>query len=290
MSLIFVFPNHILADRMVNDRIWHYGNFKLQYSFLPYLTKRELVLLPAKNKNRAVPIRNLRVNNTQNFQFILDRLSAFQNGRDYNIYYSMATFKEGIPYQDLTNLSSDARDNKKWNDDAHRHIVAYDMPLDIDAGSHEELDFAFDSMHNILKILNRAGTPFYLKFSGMGFHFVIPYRAFPATLHFDPFKEGNIYDIMRDISVRLHEEFSEMIDTNIYDCRRILKIPNSLSIYEDGDYICAPLDILRGFSLDYFRMGKSYKSLSLGADTLHNPLGNIYNLCFQLGIKVEDYG
>ena len=55
------------------------------------------------------------------------------------------------------------------------------------------------------------------------------------------------------ITRKLHNEFSEMIDFNLNDPRRICKVPYSLAVYPDDIFVCIPLTIkeLQRFKLSH---------------------------------------
>ena len=158
------------------------------------------------------------------------------------------------------------------------------MVIDIDSGDSEETDYAVYSVEILKKLFDCNNTPYHLRFSGRGFHFVIPYKYFEhLNKSFNPHEDNNIYAYMSDIADILHDDLSEMIDTSVYDSRRVLKIPFSLSIYQNESFICSPIKDLPNFKLsDYIFKNGMIPELS--ADTIFNADGNI-NLFKNMGAK-----
>lgn len=260
---------------MLNERFF-YGNWKTQYKFLPYLKDREFIFLPSKhhNANQKLKKRNMRVHNAQSFQFWLNNFRLFFDmTRSVNFYYSMARFKDGIPPLYDKGLINEKK-AEKWNKNAFNHICGYDMLIDIDAGNFSEMPFACDTARDLKIVFDKQDVPYHLRFSGMGFHFVIPYRFFPQNLSFDFEEEDNIYIYMKKIAERLYNDYSEMVDYTIYDSRRIAKLPYSLSIYDSGSFVCCPVDIMKNFDLQDYKLEKFNNDILID-DVLHNPNGSL---------------
>jgi hypothetical protein len=245
---------------------------------LPYLRRREFAAFPSKCKNspNVIHKRNIRIDNIQGFQFWLGRLGAFcTKMHNYNFYYSMAVFKDGLPktHPRFMKLQDDA-----WNKSAYAKIYAYDMLIDVDA-DFEDLEYARESAMAILKMFDRLYVPYHLIFSGRGFHIKIPYSYFDNYKEhfkgmFDPAAENNIYMLMSKIASYLHDEYSEMVDKDIYDSRRVCKIPYSLAIYDEGAFVCAPIEDIDGFDIEDYRLGKYIKQY----DDIYNAGGSIKKL------------
>jgi len=256
---------------------FYYGNYRIQHLLIKYLKDRELALLSPKAYNFNYAIRNLRVHNTQSMQFWLKYIRMFDSpSRAYNLYYSMAKFEDGIPYRNVKdgNLKEDWAE---WNKKAKESIIEYDMLIDIDAGDFSEMDAARMSAINIKQYLDFKDAPYYLRYSGMGFHFVIPYRFFPR-LSCAPDMKNNIYRLMKKLAKYLYDHFSEMVDLTIYDSRRIAKLPYSLSLYDSGAYVCCPIHELKDFDFTKMKLGNFKYPDSFYADMLHNASGDLKGL------------
>lgn len=266
----------------MNDYKWYYSNYDVQYFFLKYLYNREFCILPAKIQNaNKFCYRNLRVHNIQSFQFLMRRLGLFMGNSISNFYYSCARFRYGVPYQDLSSLK---RNNEEWNEAAQSSIIEYDMLIDIDAGNFSELKYAVKSAVSISGYFDRIRVPYYLRLSGCGFHFIIPYNCFSGLGLGLISGDKSLYSLMFEIAQYLHDNFSEMIDVNIYDTRRVMKLPNSISIYDDKCVVCSPL---RNWELHDFDMEKYIykgKKVALRYEYLKNSDGNIYGLLHDLSM------
>lgn len=259
----------------MNPVKWYYSNFNVQYYFLHYLKNREMAFLTGKSREsrNCVPMRNMRVHNIQSLQFYFNFLRAFEEGKFYNLYYSLAEFKNGVPFRDLTGNNFEKDRLNKWNEEAYKDIIAYDMLIDIDSGSFEEFNFAMLSAELLKKFFDTNNVPYHLRFSGMGFHFIIPDKYFKyLNLSYNPNEDKNIYRYMSDVATWLNKNISELIDLSVYDSRRVCKIPYSLSFYQDKTFICQPIHDLNSFDLKEMSLTKG---LNLRSDKLFNPEGNI---------------
>lgn len=260
---------------MLNER-FYYQDWKCQYAMIPYLKDRELSILPAKNKQASQGLRrrNIRCHNIQSFQFWLNYFRLFESPEKFtNFYYSMGKYREGVPYlYDKGKLDKDK--SETWKDNAHESLVSYDMLIDIDAGDFSEMEYAVESSKAIKSFFDLKNIPYLLRFSGMGFHFVIPYNYFPSALSLNPFKEPNIYQYMKLKAKILYDKYSEMVDYSIYDSRRIAKIPYSLSIYEEGTYMCCPVNNLETFNYENYNLAK-FKKDKLLNDNITNITGSL---------------
>jgi hypothetical protein len=242
---------------------------------------REFAMLPSKVENidRKIGMRNMSVHNVQGFQFWMQRLKAFTDMRIYNMYYSMATFSM-LPKRNPNTFEIYF---ENWNEHAHEYITGYDMLIDIDAGSHKEhdMDYAHNSSVQVSKFLNSLNTPYHLRFSGRGFHFVIPYRFFPNTYSLNPNHDGNLYQLMMKIAEYLFNYVSEQIDKDIYDVRRVAKIPMSLSIYDGNVYVCKPIKDIDNFQIETYLL-QNNNPVIIEADTLHNADGSVHELIIEV--------
>lgn len=239
-------------------------------------------MLPSKTEHfdRRIATRNILVKNIQGIQFWLERLNAFKTPeRMYNMYYSMAKFKT-FPMRDPKTFELEIPD---WNEKAYRFIIGYDMLIDIDGGDND-IDYAVDSAKRIKARLDGFNVPYHMRFSGRGFHFIIPSRFFVPELletdnvnNFNPHKDDNIYSLMRKIAEYLYDVDSEFIDRDVYDHRRVAKIPYSLAIYDDNVFICKPVKDLNDFKIESYLL-QNNKDLKIEGDTLHNSDGNTFAL------------
>lgn len=229
---------------------------KVRYQLIKYTFNRETALITFDTKR---PLRMLRVHNTQSIDFLLNAVNWKTNR--WNLYYSMARYNKGIPYQKF-NLAD--RDNSGWKKNHWKEMVSNDFLIDIDATHHGEMDYAKDSAVRLANLFNENNIPHDIRFSGCGFHLVVPYEYFKEDgLSFDPLAETNVYNHYSLIAKKLNIEVSEMIDYKINDSRRLCKLPYSLALYKAGLYVCKPLayDELIEFKLEDMSPGRVIETI-----------------------------
>lgn len=159
-----------------------------------------------------------------------------------NLFMSLAKFK------DLPTMRWKTEENiqyrKTWAENWVKWIKSYDFVVDIDSPSHEFIDLAKDNAMQILDELEDLfGKRGQIRFSGKGFHIYYYYDMikdhFPDH-SFDPMQNNNIYNQYCFIAKKLKEKITDFIDTSIYDCKRVIKIPASLVFYPENKiyYAC----------------------------------------------------
>ena len=173
-----------------------------------YTYRRETMFITPKFSTReGRTTRMIRIHNVQHLDLWLHQLKIYKNIRDYNIFYSLARYKDGIPFGKLQLAE---RDFGNWNDEHWKQMESYDFLLDIDAGNHKEIDFAYYSAVKVKKFFDNLEVPYHLRFSGMGFHFLIPYYYFSGLgmdLSFDPDSDHSIYNLYNSIANKLSKKF-----------------------------------------------------------------------------------
>lgn len=183
-----------------------------------------------------IAIRNIRANNVQQMQRAFKYEGLFDNDMLINLYYSVGKFKEGIPCTNNVNNWSVNKDSFK--NEYYKVMTEYDFFIDIDAKRFEDMDIAHKSACNILAFLKKKGYDIEVRFSGRGFHIVVPYKHFKdLNLSFDPNQDNNIYNHYLGLARYLFDNISELIDLSVYDSRRIIKLPYSLVFYKIDDDI-----------------------------------------------------
>ena len=267
---------------------------QVKFRMIPYTFNREVMFIKQDDNRGGRTTRMIRIHNVQGFDVWFRVLHIDRFNRGYSLYYSLAKYNSGIPFSTLDLAKRDFGD---WVKDHWKNMVSYDFLLDIDAGNHNEMDFAHYSARNIKDKFDELNVPYHLRFSGRGFHFVIPYEYFPieaeglAELHcFNPESDYNIYNIFMNIAMQLHSRYSEMIDTTIYDSRRVTKIPYSLALYDGRNYVCTSFnddEEFENFELKNCRPSSKYHeiaSVNKWKEHLFNPKGNVFKLLNELGI------
>jgi len=269
-----------------------YWKPSVKFELIRTLRNRELALL---NPNwltaehpelRKQNVRMLRCHSVQHFDFILKSLNVYVMKKTYNFYYTLAKYINGIPYQtmDLKN-----RDNEEWKNTKHfEEMIGYDFLIDIDAREENEMNDAYESAGILKKEFDILSVPYELRFSGFGFHFIIPAIYMPK-LSFFKNEKNNIYQVCHLIAKRLNKKYSEMIDLKIYDSRRLCKLPYSLALYEDVNYVCTPILTNREFN-DFKIYNYTPKTIKYSIENrgthIFNMVGNINKLLDNLNVKI----
>lgn len=274
---------------------WYFKK-EVKFEIIKHLYNRELAFLtPAsiikqKKSVARYSVRTLRAHNVQSFDYLYNELHIKTKRKFFNMYYSLAKFINGLPMQTM-NLQK--RNNEKFITNIHKHMIAYDFLIDIDEDDHKNIKVAHESAKMIKEFFDITATPYELRFSGMGFHFIIPYEYFkpyitnPLDYEYNPFEQGenSIYFLYKRIAEMLKETFSELVDTTIYDTRRICKIPFSLAIYSDNAYICYPFrdsKDFENFKLNDYSLRNFNKEIRGQSQIIFNERGNINLLLKQL--------
>ena len=234
-----------------------------------YTFKREFSLIAPKHYEDGFTTRYWKAHNVQGIKYILENFKVF-SGREFNLYTSLAKYKHGIPNQTM-NLKR--RDNDDWKKNHWREIEKYDFFLDVDAG--DDLKEAIKQTKNLIRFLNDCNVPFYLRFSGNGFHILIPETEFPKQLSYDPYGEKTIYHKYRELCLFLKDNVCSMLDTSIYDSQRQIKLPYSIALYPHGEFVCTPLpsDDLDDFQIESVKPNVVFEQMP--QERLFNPKGNV---------------
>jgi len=227
-----------------NYLAWYFAP-QIKFKMLPYLRDREFALMTPKNfPNPQATTRLLRTHTVQSFDFYYDVTGMKSNKHFYNFFSSVAKYKYGLP---KVPYKKEPRQEFKedWNKTHWKQMVSYDFFLDID-GTPDVFDFTKQSAIDVKQFFDNHGIPHQLRFSGKGFHFVIPYNYFVDHLpvgwgSFDPDSHESIYKFFGRLARYIHDFISEMVDSQIYDARRVIKIPYSLALYEHGYFVCLPI-------------------------------------------------
>lgn len=261
---------------------------QVKFQIRKYTYRRETAFIAINQANTAISkysktTRMIKIHNVQHLDLWLKNMHISDSKKNFNLYYSVARYRQGIPNGSL-NLAD--RDFGDWKDNYWKEMDSYDFFLDIDAGNHKEMGFAHHSAKLIMELFDKFNVPYHLRFSGMGFHFIIPYLYFSThhfgdILSFNPDKENNIYRFFMKIAQELYDNYSEMIDTGIYDSRRVVKIPYSIALFPHKNYVCFPFiskDEFDNFNLDYAMPYNYMQNLPDEPEHLFNPNGNVFKL------------
>lgn len=223
-----------LKDNYIN---W-YTSPAVKFNLIKFTYNKEFGLISKFMPGKSA--RTFRVHSVQHFDMVMDATWSFKNNALSNMFTTVATYALGVP---IFSLDLRRRDTGDWKETSYKHIVDYPFFIDIDAPTHNYMKGAQNSALSIMSFLDDLKCPYELRFSGKGFHFLIPeYKDFKGADKYNAFSDDNIYSFYKNIAESLHDRFSEFIDTDIYDSRRLIKLPYSLVSYETGEqYIAMPL-------------------------------------------------
>lgn len=220
--------------------IEYYNNKEIVELILPYLYNRESAF--KKIYVDENPYYNMlkykRIQNINDFQWnFIKTLNQFK--RQYNLYHSLATFKEGLPIITFAGMTKEKmKENKdNWKNIHQTKITAFDFLLDFDCPNYKLLNYCAVDVLRVIKHLKiKYNCNPRVTFSGRGFQVIIPY-TYMKDCHHLPFiekeEQENIYKKYKSIAKELHEKYTELIDLAGYDSMKICKVPYSLVVNTD---------------------------------------------------------
>ena len=184
---------------------------------------------------------------------LFQSINCIEEGFPLQLYHSLATYKTGLPQFSGTRFMW-KNETDKWNENKHQEMIAYDLQIDIDCPDTDPpRQYAEETKSDAIKVsklLDSCGMPYYLRYTGKGYHFIIPHRYFACLgHHFHPHdnQESSVYTYCDKVTSALNETISEFIDTGLHDSTRITKNPYSLVFYPEGIYVCWPFKTKQEF-------------------------------------------
>jgi hypothetical protein len=162
-----------------------YTRLDVCYEIIKHTQNKELAVLTPQHLRQEANIfhRNLRCHNVQNLQHCLTKY--LNTGTPINIYNSLATYEKGVPVP---------IDNNWWKTNHWKQIVAFDMLLDIDSPTQTHTNLAKETCLQIHKHLNSLQVPHQIRFTGNGFHIILPSQLFVGLgKSYDPYSQNSIY-------------------------------------------------------------------------------------------------
>lgn len=263
-----------------------YNNETVKRLILPHLKFRESAVISKQNDRMSM--RYLSLFNEKSLDIMFKILKFCSKDKLYNLYSSLARFKGGFPVIGYWGNKRKMR-MKDISENYHKIVLAADFAIDIDAPTHKYMDYAYISAKAIKKMFDTLDVPYSVRFSGCGFHFIIPACYFKHDRSYDGYDQDSIYSVYRQIADSLSEEFSEFVDTSIYDMKRVLKVPYSLAQYKDSTYVCYPFndhEDFESFKLENMKPDHISKKLNTCKYRIFNELGSVDKLLSRYGIKL----
>jgi len=239
--------------QMMTD--WYNRSYVLYEMLYCGLFDREVAFMKPKHhreKNKQTMYRYMKVFKPHGFTYALNSIIDFKgNNLVLNVYSSISKYENGIP--DFgNNIYMRKKDTDEWNARRHEDFSSYDVFIDVDAPNFGFVKEAKQDVMKIMKLLDSFSMPYYLRFSGCGYHIIIPYTYMKDLgLHFDPHLVNgrSVYEVFDAISEWLCNNITELVDTGLHDCVRVSKVPYSLTFYPEGVFVCWPFKTKQEFYL-----------------------------------------
>lgn len=231
--------------RRSDTEMKHYWRSDIKFEIVKLLRGREFgYLVPTWLKDKKIQgisdisNRHFLCTSVQFLDLILNTFFTHnRRARLANLFYSLPTY-DHFPPKSL-NLRKGS-DDVFWKKDYWHHMIGWDFLIDIDAKAPFKTSDAYKSAKIVKRLFDRYKIAYELRFSGRGFHIIVPWSALPH-FSFDPMdRKGSIYAFCRDFVGLLKQKASQVVDDSILDSRRLCKMPYSAVFYENETFICWP--------------------------------------------------
>lgn len=232
---------------------WYSKSYVCYEMLYTQMFDREIMFMMPKHRRQSglqTTWRYINIFKPQGIPYFLHHMILFSSENiTLNAYSTLAKYKDGVPIF-KGNPMMRKRETETWHRERWKTMTSYDLLIDVDADDRTCMDLAKQATLQIIKFLDEYNMPYYLRFSGMGYHVIIPYRYFKHVKHhFNPDEDLNnsIYNFCAAIQRYFYDNHSEMVDTGVHDFCRVSKIPYSLTFYPDGCYVCWPFRSITEF-------------------------------------------
>ena len=177
-----------------------------------------------------------------NVSYLQNNMKAFKfDEKIFNIYNSVAS----VFNMPMFSYAPDKRSEQYafFAKNFKNYFTDYDFCFDFD--NEDNLDYCHTEASIVKNLLDDYNVPYYIKFSGNGFHIVISGEIIEASTPMDKLKNINYYGTYLADFYGLKN-----IDKSIYDIRRLFKTPYSLD-FKSG-LVALPLsdEEFKNFNLD----------------------------------------
>ena len=266
----------------INPMMWYRYN-SCKFAMIKNSKDREVGLVVpgwCSDMMQRRTTRSMRCHNVQSFDWVFQKLGVIKQSTIYNYYYTLGAYEGGVPYITL-DIGNRKEQVELWKENHWKSMNAFDFLIDIDAPNHKKMDFAYLSVIKIKDFFDKHNCPYRLRFTGCGFHFIIPSHYFGNNLNFEPFSKGNIFEKYDELLYYFFDNFGDLIDAGLHDSRRLVKMPGSISIYRKEIYTCIEFEDaieLEGFELEYMKPKYWLPHISSRKPHVFNENGNINKL------------
>ena len=239
------------TERQIEMIAW-YSTLEVLFKMNEYTKSRETSFLMSKAESPDQCFKNtryLRCECVRDFNYLLQNgLHVLDEPRLYNLYYSIAKLRKPLPFWVLGKERKELINS--WVKTIDKKIASYDFFIDVDCGN-----LTFDggklTVEMIIEFLDKFNIQYELRSSGQGFHIIangdqFKEMRFSYNENYDE-DPDNVCDNFERIAKYLHQEISELVDLQMYDLRRVTKIPYSLVHYKNEIRVCFPFISLAEF-------------------------------------------
>lgn len=208
------------------NALQYYSNKEVLYELVKITQGREIAFL-----GDGIPVRCIKAHCIDYLESNFKAFDFFK--KKYNIYYSLAYLKNMpmFSYNPIKRKEMQVYFNKGFDD----YFVDYDFGLDFDFDKEKGFKKVYNDTWTVKDLFDRFKVPYSLRFSGSGFHIVVPGKYFPVNGLFktisEKIKTFNLFATEIKSLKRV-----ESLDTSIYDKRRIWKLPYSFD-YKTGNIV-----------------------------------------------------
>lgn len=224
-----------------------YSNKQLLFELVKGLVGRETAFL---SKSGGASFRNIKAHKVD---FLLKNFEALRFfDKEMNIYHSVA-YLENMP---MFSFAPPLRKKQgmEFNKNFDSYVRGYDFVVDIDYKG--DFKKTYDEAKEVIILFEELKLPYYIKFSGNGFHIVIPHKFIPLS------NNSGILDTFSDTGTRMKELLDsslmdadvydsngELLRTGIYDKRRVIKASYSLDVTTGR--LCIPITLSEFNNFNY---------------------------------------
>lgn len=284
---------NLLYDEINMNAKKYYSDKNVLYAMAEYTKdNREFCMITPtwineiNQETQKTNMRMLRCHSTQSFEYYLQRFS-FYNDRFHNLYYSLARYDGPVPKRDTAGWVN--VELKQFYKNHRDHMDSFDFFIDIDSSGKMDVNMAYISARLLKKLFDSWNVPYQLRFSGKGFHFIIDGLLFKGYgFKFNVLSETSIFKAYSKMARWLNMNVSEMVDVNIYDSRRVIKLPYSLAIYKDNVQVCRPFLSNKEFNkwkyYDYSQHNIIEKVIPRRNKHIFKRYGNVSKLLKKTGV------
>lgn len=209
----------ITRKEMQQRFLKHYSRQEILYEIVKYANSRELSFL-GDGRVRGVMAHKV--------SYLLRNFKAFDFGKKlYNVYFTVAKIRN------LGALSFAPPERKKQLKELTEkfNLIAYEYDLVLDFDAKEGHNKAYSQCRELKEYFDCDGIEYFLKFSGSGFHIVIPHYEVSKINPMEKFDFKKRVEFCKEFAQRCKDIFAlDTLDDSIYDMRRLWKCPYTLDI------------------------------------------------------------